>query len=128
MNPQCHAPTLSQARDNRRINPSRIINIFLELAQGFHTPVHTYNSPITGEYITKFEENAKGCVYISEVQARTNIQPNGSILYKRKFNTKCYYKGIYVYNMFEKKGTHQASKKIQQLPSTRGIGNTHYST
>ena len=58
-------------------------------------------------------------IYISEVQARTNIQPNGSILYQRKFNTTCYYKGIYVYNMFEKKGTHQASKKYKQLPSTQ---------
>ena len=46
----CHAPTLSQARDNRRVNPSGVINTFLELALGFHTPVHTYNSPITGEY------------------------------------------------------------------------------
>ena len=48
--PGCHAPTLSQARDNRHVNPSWVINTFLELAQGFQTPVHTYNSPITGEY------------------------------------------------------------------------------
>ena len=39
----CHAQTLSQARDNRRVNPSGVINIFLELAQGFQTPIHTYN-------------------------------------------------------------------------------------
>ena len=59
-------------------------------------------------------------IYISEVLALTNIQPNGSILYKRKFNTTCYYKGIYVYNMFEKKGTHQASKKIQTAAQHTG--------
>ena len=72
----CHAPTHSQARDNRRVNPSRVINTFLELAQGFQTPVHTYNSPITGEY-NKFKKNTKGCVYIyiSEIQALTKIQP-----------------------------------------------------
>ena len=39
----CHAPTLSQARDNRRVNPSGVNNTVLELAQGFQTPVHTYN-------------------------------------------------------------------------------------
>ena len=60
----CHAPTLSQAWDNRRVNPSGVINTFLELAQGFQTPVHTYNSPITGEYITKLKKNTKGYVYI----------------------------------------------------------------
>ena len=59
----CHAPTLSQAQDNRRVNPSGVNNTFLELAQGFQTPVHTYNPYITGEYQTKFENNTKD-VYI----------------------------------------------------------------
>ena len=36
----CHAPTLSQARDNRRVNPSGVNNTFIELAQGFQTPVY----------------------------------------------------------------------------------------
>ena len=31
----CHAPTHSQARDNRRINPSGVNNTFFELAQGW---------------------------------------------------------------------------------------------
>ena len=39
-----------------------------------------------------------------------------------------YTKKVYLYNMSEKKGTHQASKKYKQLPSTQEIGNTHYST
>ena len=30
---QCHAPTHSQTQDNRRVNPSGVNNIFLELAQ-----------------------------------------------------------------------------------------------
>ena len=40
---KCHVPTLSQARDNRRVNPSGVNNTVLELAQGFQTPVYTYN-------------------------------------------------------------------------------------
>ena len=62
-NQKCHAPTLSQARDNRHVNPSGVINTFFELAQGFQTPVHTYNPYITGEYQIKFENNTKD-VYI----------------------------------------------------------------
>ena len=32
-NQKCHAPTLSQARDNRCVNPSGVNNTFFELAQ-----------------------------------------------------------------------------------------------
>ena len=42
-----HTPTHSQARDNRRVNPSGVNNTFLELVLGFQTPVqpiiHIYN-------------------------------------------------------------------------------------
>ena len=126
----CHAPTLSQARDNRGVNPSRVKNTFFELAQGFQTPVHTYNPYITGEYITKFgNKNTIRCVYIyiSEVQTLTNTQPNGSILYKRRFNTTCYYKEIYLYNMLQRKYTPRTPTKYKQLPSTQE-SYTYYST
>ena len=117
----CHASTLSQARDNNRVNPSGVNNTFLELAQGFQTSVHTYNSPITGEYITKLGKKYKRmCIH---------IYIRGSSAYK--YTTQRIHsiqKKVYLYNMSERKNTHQASKKIQQLPSTRGIGNTHYST
>ena len=59
-----HAPILSQAPDNRCVNPSEVNNTFLELAQGFQTHVHTYNPHITGEYITKFEKRNTKDVYI----------------------------------------------------------------
>ena len=59
-------------------------NTFFELAQGFQTPVHTYNPYITGEYITKFEKKTqKMCIYIGKIQVFTNTQPNGSILYNK---------------------------------------------
>ena len=71
----CHASTLSQAWDNRHVNPSGVNNTFLELAQGFQTPVHTYNSPITGEYITKFgNRNTIRCVYIYIYQRFKRLQ------------------------------------------------------
>ena len=56
-----------------------------------------------------------------------HIQPNGSILYKRRFNTTCYYKGIYLYNMFQRKYTPRTSTKYKQLPSTQE-SYTYYST
>ena len=61
------------------------------------------------------------CIYIYQRFKRLQTyNPNGSILHKRRFNTTCYYKGIYVYNMLEKKGTHQASKKIQTAAQHTG--------
>ena len=54
-------------------------------------------------------------IYISEVQARTNIQPNGSILYKRRFNTTCYYKE-FMYTICLKRKVHT---KLQRNTSSR---------
>ena len=117
MHIKCHAPTLSQARDNR-VNPSGVINTFFELAQGFQTPVHTYNSPITGEYNKNWEET-KGClhIYIRGSSAYKHTTQTDPFYTKKGLIQHAIYKKVYLYKMSEKKGTHQASKKYNSCPA-----------
>ena len=46
--------------------------------------------------------------------------PTDPFYTKKRFNTTCLYKNVYLYNMSEKKGTHQASKKYKQLAQHTG--------
>ena len=52
------------------------------------------------------------CIYIVKIQVSTNIQPNGSSLYKDVLYDMPIQRGL-IYNMFQKKDTNQESKITQ---------------
>ena len=117
----CHALTLSQARDNRHINSSEVNNTFLELAQGFQTPVHTYNSPITGEYTTKFgNRNTIRCVYIYQKFMYLQTYILTDPFYAKEGLIQHAYTKRLNYTICFKENTHQElQQNVQLLPSTQ---------
>ena len=116
----CHAPTLSQARDNSRVNPSGVNNTFLELANDFQTPVHTYNPLITGECITKSEKrNTTRCVYIYIYQRFMYLQTYNQTdpFYTKMFNTTCYYKEFIYTICFKGNAYQELQQNISSCPA-----------
>ena len=126
---KCHAPTLSQAQDNRCINPSGLNNTFLELAQGWRINLFTPIFLIYLETISNkiWKTAQKMCIYIYKFKCLQIHNPTDPF-YTKKFNTTCIYQEVYYTICFKGKVHTKNLKKIYSSCPAHGIGYTHYWT
>ena len=102
-------------------------NTFLELAQGFQAPVHTYNSYITGEYQTKFENNTKD-VYIYRKGSRVYKYTSHRIHSIQKYLIQHVYTKKFIIQYVWKEKYTLSFKKIHSSCPAQRKGYSHYST